>query len=470
MDLIEQLADLVGFHRNYLNSFGEQVFANDGARRALLKAMGYNLDEPQALQQSIAHLSQKSWREMLPATHIAKLEECQHVIEISLEQTQSDTTPLNWTIITEDNKKITENITTSELTIINSAYFSGQGFTKYQLVLPNLPQGYHQLSLTYGEKIANCHLIYAPKTCFSPQEACSNKMWGLAAQLYSLHSDSSWGIGDFGDLTQLVEQSADHGVAAIGLNPLHPLYQNNPAHRSPYSPTSRCFLNTIYIDITKVFNFENCTSAQKIYHSEDFQQRLAFAKNTELVDYSAASALKFEILELLYLDFVTNSLKTQNKEAIAFEQFKQSRGEDLLQLATFEALYEHFRKLDCNCYGWPNWPQEYQNPQSPAVQVFIKENSQRIDYFVFCQWLAHQQLSNAAQTAQNHGMPVGLYLDLAVGCDGSGVDVWSAPDIYVSGAAVGAPPDATNALGQDWGLTPMNPVALQEKGYFYIRP
>ena len=62
-------------------------------------------------------------------------------------------------------------------------------------------------------------------------------------------------------------------------------------------------------------------------------------------------------------------------------------------------------------------------------------------------------------------MPIGLYLDLAVGCDGSGVDVWSAPDIYVAGAAVGAPPDATNALGQDWGLTPMNPVALQEKGY-----
>jgi 4-alpha-glucanotransferase len=62
-------------------------------------------------------------------------------------------------------------------------------------------------------------------------------------------------------------------------------------------------------------------------------------------------------------------------------------------------------------------------------------------------------------------MPIGLYLDLAVGCDGSGVDVWADKDVYVAGAAVGAPPDAMNTIGQDWGLTPINPVALQKQGY-----
>jgi 4-alpha-glucanotransferase len=463
MDLIEQLADLVGFHRHYTNSFGEQVFANDGARRSLLKAMGYNLDDPQALAQSINDLSQKSWQNMLPATHIAKLEVCQHSIEISLPH--SNKTELSWEIRQENNEILNKIILRDELSEIDNANFSGQEFTKYRLPLPNLAQGYHQLSLTYAGKTANCHLIYAPKTCFSPQETCSDKMWGLAAQLYSLHGDNSWGIGDFGDLTHLVKESAKHGVAAIGLNPLHPLYQNNPAHRSPYSPTSRCFLNTIYIDATKVFNFKDCLMAQKIYHSDDFQQRLSFAQNTTLVDYPAASALKFEIIELLYQDFVANYLPHKTQQTLAFEQFKQSRGDDLYRLATFEALYEHFKKIDDNCYGWNTWPQAYQSPENDAVKNFIKDNQQRIDYFIFCQWLAHQQLSEAALSAQNNNMPIGLYLDLAVGCDGSGVDVWSAPDIYVTGAAVGAPPDATNALGQDWGLTPMNPVALQEKGY-----
>ena len=463
MDLIEQLADLVGFHRHYINSFGEQVFANDGARRSLLKAMGYNLDDAQALAQSINDLSQKSWQNMLPATHIAKLEECQQSIEISLPHSKQ--TELSWEIRQENNKILNKVILRDELSEIDHANFSGQEFTKYLLPLPNLAQGYHQLSLTYADKTANCHLIYAPKTCFSPQEACSDKMWGLAAQLYSLHSDSSWGIGDFGDLTHLVKESAEHGVAAIGLNPLHPLYQSNPAHRSPYSPTSRCFLNTIYIDVTKVFNFKDCLVAQQTYHSDSFQQRLSFAQKATLVDYPAASALKFEIIELLYQDFVANYLPHKAQQTLSFEQFKQSRGDDLYRLATFEALYEHFKKIDENCYGWNTWPQAYQSPENEAVKNFIQDNQQRIDYFIFCQWLAHQQLSEAALSAEDNGMPIGLYLDLAVGCDGSGVDVWSAPDIYVAGAAVGAPPDATNALGQDWGLTPMNPVALQEKGY-----
>ena len=461
MDLIEKLADLVGFHRNYVNSFGEHVYAIDGARRSLLKAMGYNLDNEQALLQSISELEQKSWRTMLPATYIAQLESCQQSIEISLPET--DQAELKWKILTEDQQTLAETIALKQLTLIDSADFDGEKFTKYQLSLPNLSQGYHQLSLTLGQSEAHCHLIYAPKTCYSPQEASAEKMWGLAAQLYSLHSKSSWGIGDFGDLEQLVEQSADHGVAAIGLNPLHPLFQNNPAHRSPYSPTSRCFLNTIYIDVTKVANFNTCKTAQKHYQSRDFQQRLAYAKNTELVDYCAASTLKFEIIELLYQDFLDNDLDSSATKA--FAQFKQQGGADLLQLASSEALYEHFRKLDENNYGWPTWPQAYQDSHSKEVKQFTTDNSERIDYFIYCQWLAHQQLASATKIAKDNNMPIGLYLDLAVGCDGSGVDVWSDPEVYVAGAAVGAPPDAANALGQDWGLTPMNPVALKEQGY-----
>ena len=62
-------------------------------------------------------------------------------------------------------------------------------------------------------------------------------------------------------------------------------------------------------------------------------------------------------------------------------------------------------------------------------------------------------------------MPIGLYLDLAVGCDGGGAEVWADRKSYIAGAAVGAPPDLINVLGQDWGLTPLNPVALQQDGY-----
>jgi len=458
--LIEQLAHLVGFHQSYIDSYGEQVFAKDEARHALLIAMGYDLSSSEVLEQQIKLLNEQAWRCMLPATHIAKSEEHHHVITISIKSTDVDA--LTWQVNTELGEKLTGQVTLGELTKIDETHLDGEHFAKYQFSLPNLAQGYHQLQLTYAENTASCHLIFAPQTCYSPQEACTNKMWGYAAQLYSLRSENNWGMGDFGDLLNLVEKSASQGVSAIGLNPLHPLYPNNPAHRSPYSPTSRCFLNVMYIDVTQVPNYGNCKAAQSRFSSEEFQSKLAFAKSTELIDYPAVADVKYQILELLYSDFSTNSDSNLGQE---FSDFKAQQGIDLLRLTTFDALYEYFRTIDENAYGWKMWPSEYQNPNSEQVIAFQSSHSARIDYFAFLQWLAHRQLTAVADSAKEKGMPVGLYLDLAVGCDGSGVDVWCDKDVYVSGAAVGAPPDAMNTLGQDWGLTPINPVALKQQGY-----
>ncbi|MCW8832974.1 MAG: 4-alpha-glucanotransferase, partial [Colwellia sp.] len=308
----------------------------------------------------------------------------------------------------------------------------------------------------------SCHLIFAPKTCYSPQEASSEKMWGYAAQLYSLRSENNWGMGDFGDLLGMVEKSAEQGVSAVGLNPLHPLYPNNPAHRSPYSPTSRCFLNVMYIDVTKAPGFADSKAAQQRFNSEEFQAKLAFARDSELIDYPAVADVKYQVLELLFKDFTTNASEGLLNE---FNDFKAAQGNDLLSLTTFDALYEHFRAQDENAYGWKMWPAAYQDPNSDEVITFQISHASRINYFAYLQWLAHRQLTAVADTAKERDMPVGLYLDLAVGCDGSGVDVWCDKAVYVSGAAVGAPPDAMNTLGQDWGLTPINPVALKQQGY-----
>ncbi|MBA6391885.1 4-alpha-glucanotransferase [Colwellia sp. BRX10-3] len=462
MNLIEKLAKLVGFHATYTNSFGEKVFAKDEARHSLLNAMGYDLSCDKKIAASITELEQKTWRNMLPPAHIAKFEAEQHHVTISI--ANSAMPELNWEITLESGAKIKDRITLTALTLLDSATFNDSVFTKYALPLPALAQGYHQLTLQYGELSATCPLIFAPQTCYSPQEASSDKMWGYAAQLYSLTSTDNLGMGDFGDLAKLIDISAKQQASAIGLNPLHPLYQNNPAHRSPYSPTSRCFLNTLYIDIKQVPNFANCQVAQSRFHSEEIQHKISLARQTKLIDYPAVADIKFEILELLFQDFIS-TITDECAELKEFNAFKHSQGEDLLQLATFEALYEHFRKTDPNAYGWPNWPTEFQAPDSYEVKAFQQEYSSRINYFCFLQWLAHRQLKSVAKQAKDAGMPVGLYLDLAVGCDGSGVDVWSDKDVYVAGAAVGAPPDAMNTLGQDWGLTPINPVALQKQGY-----
>ena len=262
MNLIDQLAEILGFHSSYTGAFGDQVFAKDQAKRALLEAMGYKLDD-ELLIKSIEQLKNRQWVNILPVVHIAKLEEQQHTIKISLPKSEVEL--LHWNVVLEINdksankidSKIKGSVNVSDMQIIAETIIGETHYCQYDLVLPTLEQGYHQLNVIYGDIKASCPLIYAPRTCYSPQEASMNKVWGYTAQLYSLTSKTNWGIGDFTDLKTLVDKSSDQQAATIGLNPLHPLYQKNPAHRSPYSPSSRCFLNPLYIDVTKAPNFDH---------------------------------------------------------------------------------------------------------------------------------------------------------------------------------------------------------------------
>ena len=295
------------------------------------------------------------------------------------------------------------------------------------------------------------------------------------AQLYSLRSSSNWGMGDFTDLFTLVETSAEQQASTVGLNPLHPLYQKNPAHRSPYSPSSRCFLNPLYIDVTKIPNFDFCELAQEKVNNKTFKQEIAKARKSQWVDYPAVAKLKYEITELLFEDFCLKHALVNKGDAfttdfyqamsVEFDDFKKAHGNDLQRFATFDALYEHFNLADENAYGWPDWPTSFQDANSDDVDKFKHAHAKRIEYFCFLQWIAHKQLNAVTQCAIDKEMAIGLYLDLAVGCDGSGFDVWSDKDVYVAGASIGAPPDGMNPLGQNWGLTPINPVALQKRGY-----
>lgn len=463
MNLIAQLAQQVGFHSSYYNAFGDHVHASEEAYNALLKAMGYNLENDESIKAHIQSLQESSWHNMLPNVHIAKLEDKNHTLTVSLPANES--TSLRWQITTELGEELTGECLISELqqpTQNAANTIASIEYKKYFLPLPTIAQGYHQLTVFSGNTSDSCPLIFAPKTCYQPTEAANYKMWGYATQLYSLTSDENWGIGDFGDLLTLIKATAKQGVSALGVNPLHPLYQNNPEHCSPYSPSSRCLLNPIYIDINQIAYAQQCAAFAEMKQSKTFIEQLNAVKSHKLIDYSGVVALKFAALELLFTDFIE---RNNSDEQQAFNHFKLKNGDLLTNHCTFEALYEFFRAENPNAYSWQNWPEAYQNPNSYEVKAFQKQYANRINYFAYLQWLADQQLANVQNSAKQAGMAVGLYLDLAVGCSGSGVDTWSAPELYVNGAAVGAPPDMMNTLGQNWGLTPINPVALQQQGY-----
>ena len=463
---IEELAELVGFHKNYVNTFGILQTPKKEALESLLNAMGYDLSNEVLLKKQINGLREKQWRDILPSTQVIKSDNHHPYITISLpEEHQTSNRCFRLTITTEDNNIIHQDIEISTLLLTQTAELNEDKFCQFQLPLPKIHEGYHHLSVKIAGQESNCHLIVAPPKCYSPEEAYDKKVWGYTTQLYSLRSEQNFGMGDFNDLNNLIISAAQQEASIIGLNPLHPLYQNNPEHISPYSPTSRCFLNTLYIHVQSTHNFKTCRAAIEKYNSESFQEQLALAKSAELINYSVVAQLKFELLEILFDDFMSSNEDSQRLPQERFNHFIQEQEDDLFTLATFEALYEHFRAIDDSTYHWQSWPIEFHSSSTDEVKAFQQSNHKRIQYFMYLQWLAHEQMQSAANLTSIHDMPIGLYLDLAVGCDGAGVDVWSNQEVYVAGASVGAPPDAMNTIGQNWGLTPMNPVSLKEQGY-----
>jgi (1->4)-alpha-D-glucan 1-alpha-D-glucosylmutase len=288
-------------------------------------------------------------------------------------------------------------------------------------------------------------------------------LWGIALQLYSLRGPRDWGIGDFGRLAEFAARAAAAGAGAIGLNPLHALHLDEPERASPYSPTSRRYLNPLSIDVEAVPDFAESAEAQSLVHAEAFQAELRRLRAQTLIDYRGVAAAKLGVLDLLYKSFTERHLAASTERARAFREFRQAEGGALQRLATFQALREERGRRDPAQRAWRNWPAELRDPATPAVAAFAAAHAERIGFFAYLQWIADRQLAAAATAAA--AMPAGLYRDLAVGADPDSAEAWAEPDAIVSGFSIGAPPDAWNTKGQDWGLAPMNPRALKRRDH-----
>jgi len=346
----------------------------------------------------------------------------------------------------------------------------------FRVVLPGtLPIGYHRLDLRIGAPadggeqrlVSSTLVLVAPRRCYlPPQIAQGGRVWGPAVQLYALRSARNWGIGDFTDLAALVRLFGAHGAALVGLNPLHALYPHNPEHASPYAPSSRRFLDVLYIDVEAVEEFTSCPEARARVFEPAFQARLEQLRASELVDYTGVAAAKMPILELLYAQFQRGHPEISNVPRLRdFRAFQAAGGMALRQHATFEALQEHFYARDAQAWGWPQWPYAYRDPNAPEVLAFAQEHLARVEYFEYLQWLAEQQLAEAGGASMQAHLGVGLYQDLAVSVDRGGADSWAAQDLYAQSASAGCPPDDFNLHGQDWGLLPLLPERLRARAF-----
>ena len=281
--------------------------------------------------------------------------------------------------------------------------------------------------------------------CYLPGGIAARPAWGISLQLYELRSERNWGIGDFADLWQFCEIAGNLGADFIGLSPLHAGFSADPERCSPYEPSNRRYLNPIYLAVDEIGGF---------MRSPDLEQRLLAVRASPLVDYKAVMETKIAALRRIW--------RAESGAAnIAFAGFVAGRGEDLHRHALFEVISDVMAGLGHGA-GWKGWPTEYQSPHGPQVKTFEAEHRDEISFRKWLQWLAHVQLSEAKERANQAGMRVGLYLDLAVGEALDGSATWSEPEIYVAGAAIGNPPEPFASDGQDWRLAALLPSAITE--------
>lgn len=283
--------------------------------------------------------------------------------------------------------------------------------------------GYHTLEHDGG----TLDLIVAPGSAVVPDGG--RRYWGLGVQLYSLA-----GAGGFGDMAALADfatHAARSGADALMLSPVHALFTADPGRYSPYSPSSRRFLNGWYAP----------TRAPLV------------ADGRALIDWPDAVAAKMAALRA---DFAAMG------GSGAFVAYVDQADDGLRQHALFEALYAHFHAQG-GARGWQDWPEAYRRPDSSQVAEFARDHWEEVRFHLFVQWRAEAGLADAAAAAA--GMAIGLVGDIAVGIDKGGSHAWSRGDDLMLGIGIGAPPDAFQAAGQNWGITSFSPLALRTRSY-----
>lgn len=496
-DALSRLAQLAGIETEFVDAWGKRQELSPERIRTLLVALGFAAGSARDERAALDELARRPWRRAVAPVLVRREQE---TLEIPVVLAETDAA-LAWRI-EEEGGRVHEGRAALEVLAPPGAAdrieLDGRRLARrvLRLSLP-LPCGYHTLFVEAGGAVAApgavARLIVVPRTCHMPASlAQGGRTWGFATQLYSLRSARNWGIGDFTDFLRLVERAHELGAGIVGVNPLHAPFLASPKRASPYAASSRLHFNPLYLDVERIADFAECAAARALVASPGFQARLQRAREAPFVDYAEVASCKLEILELLYVSFAANHLRAtdadpqglaQSRESPesdaaaaaperprsargeAFCRFRRERGDTLREYALFEALaHDPAITREADTF-WTRWAAAYRSPQAAGMREFERRGSGRVGFYQYLQWVTEAQLQEVAQRCRDLGLAVGVYLDLAVGVAQDGADVWAEQQAYVAQATVGAPPDIWNPLGQGWGLPPLHPAHLPERGY-----
>lgn len=440
-----QLAKLNGISTSYIDQLGTYVEIRDEVLVSVLAALGVDASSDEAIAASYELTKQRIADTLVEPTIVKFIG-------------KEATTPIRakghdvtLRLLLEDGTRYEGNL---------CMYLAPQTDGSLTLALPDdIPAGYHTLRVNAGPLHGEARLICAPARVPLPPAVAEKQRWGWMAQMYSIRSAESWGVGDYGDLKLLLTDAAEKSHADFMLiNPIHATAPVEPLEPSPYLPESRRFMNVTYIrpqDIEEYAGLDEAALAEV----ERLHAEVAPANdNADELDINSAWWHKRQALQLVFK--VPRSAERQ----AAFEAFKEAAGPDLRAFAAWSVAFQ--------VWGAPwegTWFAET-NRDSPEVAELMRDHADMVDFECWLQWIADEQVTAAQTAARESGMALGLMQDMAVGVHSLGADVWWNPERFAVGSVtVGCPPDFYNQQGQDWGQPPFNPNYLAKTGYGVYR-
>ena len=483
-ELLRLLAERAGIAADYYDIAGTHHVTTDETRRAILAAMEFRVENRADLIDALTAWDHRPWMQGCDPVCILRQGEApgRWSLHVPCESHEESVIRVRWWLVSESGERSHEREEGPGLKVEEARVVAGRRFIRMEFTLPQtLPLGYYSAHVRMQggsvELATGFRVIVAPARCFVPEWfERGTRLWGIALQLYSLRSDRNWGVGDFQDLSALVDWAGTQlGASVIGLNPLHALKNTTPYHISPYSPTSRLFLNELYINVEQVEECRTDPTVRACLADATFRARLDAARRSELVEYDAVAAAKRTVLDLCAQAFARDNFEggdpdrsPATERGRVFQQYVRQEGEPLAHYALFRVLEDERQRLPSASDVWMDWPEPYRDPSSAAVGEFRRRHARQIHAIQYVQWLADGQLRAVVDKAGQAGMPIGLYYDLALGSDRAGADGWRFQPVLAMKADCGAPPDAFAPDGQNWGFSPADPLRLRASGYEYF--
>lgn len=270
---------------------------------------------------------------------------------------------------------------------------------------------------------------------------------GTAIPVFSLRTESDFGVGDFYDLKEMVDWAAAAGQTFLQILPINDTTMTGTWVDSyPYKANSIYALHPMFLRLEAIGELKD--KKRREYY-ENLRKELNALPE---VDYERVNKAKAEYCREI---FASDGAKTMASPE--YKAFIEKNGHWILPYAAFCVLRDRFGTPDFNKWG------EYA-VYSADIQAKVQAEAQtEIDFVCYQQFHLDAQMRHVHEYANSHS--IALKGDIPIGISRTSADAWVDPRLFNLDCQAGAPPDDFSVLGQNWGLPTYNWEEMSLDGF-----